>query len=61
MLRNSNCSSSKPYLASTTSKTRSAILAMSSMASGELGHSRKVIRLVFEVATVIGPMGLDRL
>mmetsp|Transcript_13648 Transcript_13648/g.32009 ORF Transcript_13648/g.32009 Transcript_13648/m.32009 type:complete len:201 (-) Transcript_13648:124-726(-) len=62
MFKNSKVSISKPNLASTQSKTRSAIFAQSSIAEvSSLGHSNKVIRLCFEVTTVIGPVTVVRL
>ena len=60
MLRNSNDSISNPNLASTHSNTRSAILATSSIAAASFGHSTSVIRRVFDVQTVIGPVGSVR-
>lgn len=61
MFKNSKDSISKPNLASTQRRTRSAILATSSMAVGVLGHSRRVMRRVLEVQTVMGPVGFVRL
>mmetsp|Transcript_7407 Transcript_7407/g.18136 ORF Transcript_7407/g.18136 Transcript_7407/m.18136 type:complete len:208 (+) Transcript_7407:42-665(+) len=62
MFKNSKVSISKPNLASTHSKTRSAILAQSSIAAvSSLGHSKRVIRLCFEVTTVIGPVTVVKL
>lgn len=52
---------SKPKLASTSSSTRSAILARSSMALRSLGHSKKVMRRSLPLTTVTGPLTSTRL
>ena len=56
MLRNSNVSISKPNLASTIMRMRSAALAMSSMAFMSFSHSKKVRRRFLPVTTVTGPL-----
>ena len=61
MFKNSKVSISKPNLASTQSRTRSAILAQSSMAAVSLGHSTNVIRFFLPVMTVMGPVTVLRL
>ena len=58
----SKVSISKPNLASTKKRTRSAALAQSSMAGVESDvYSRRVIRRDLEVRVVIGPRGAERL
>ena len=49
------------HLPSTTSSTRSATLARSTMAQRSSGHSWKVIRRLFPVTTVMGPLDCLRL